>query len=79
MALILNWPREIAVPARLPCIRVPDAHATAAVQYLQVSLQPTGTHWMEEVNRDDYLGNDVGISSRDEFLQTGERKQGDSP
>ena len=55
------------------------ASPTAAVQYLQVSLQPTGTYWMEEVNRDDYLGNDVGINSRDEFLRTGVREQPENP
>ena len=55
------------------------ASLTAAVQYLQVSLQPTGTYWMEEVNRDDYLGNDVGINSRDEFLRTGVREQPGNP
>jgi mannose-6-phosphate isomerase-like protein (cupin superfamily) len=49
------------------------AHAHA--QYLQVSIQPAGTLWMEEVGRDDYLGNDIGIASRDEFLRTGVREK----
>jgi hypothetical protein len=39
--------------------------------WLQSSLQPTGTHWMEEVSDDDFLGNDIGINSRNEFLATG--------
>ena len=55
------------------------ASASGAVQYLQVSLQPTGTLWMEEVSGDDYLGNDVGIRSRDEFLRTGVREAGGGP
>ena len=50
----------------------------AAAQYLQVSLQPTGTLWMEEVGQDDYLGNDIGITSRNEFLRTGVREQSQS-
>ena len=49
----------------------PDADA----QYLQVSFQPTGTLWMEEVGQDDYLGNDIGITTRNEFLRTGVREQ----
>ena len=48
-----------------------DSHA----QYLQVSFQPTGTLWMEEVGQDDYQGNDVGITTRNEFLRTGVREQ----
>ena len=51
-----------------------DPPASAA-QYLQVAFQPTGTLWMEEVREDDYLGNDVGIDSRNEFLETGMREQ----
>ena len=50
----------------------------AAAQYLQVSLQPTGTLWMEEVSSDDYLGNDIGINSRNEFLETGVREPSQS-
>jgi len=30
---------------------------------------------MEEVSRDDYAGNDIGINSRNEFLRTGVRKK----
>jgi len=30
---------------------------------------------MEEVGRDDYLGNDTGINSRNEFLRTGVPKK----
>jgi hypothetical protein len=47
--------------------------------YVGVVLQPTGTLWMEEVGRDDYLGNDVGINSRNEFLRTGIREKARSP
>ena len=45
-----------------------------AAQYLQVSFDPGETLWMEEVAQDDYLGNDNGITSRNEFLRTGVRK-----
>jgi len=30
---------------------------------------------MEEVSKDDYLGNDLGINSRNEFLKTGVKKK----
>jgi hypothetical protein len=30
---------------------------------------------MEEVSEDDYLGNDIGINSRNEFLRTGVPEQ----
>lgn len=43
--------------------------------YLQASIQPGGVFWMEEVRDADYLGNDIGIVSRDEFLRTGVREQ----
>ncbi len=43
-------------------------------QYLQVSL-PGTTYWMEEAADPDYLGNDIGINSRNEFLRTGVREQ----
>ena len=46
-----------------------------AAQYLQVSVQPTGTYWMEEVAETDYLGNGIGMETRAEFLRTGERAQ----
>ena len=32
-------------------------------------------YWMEEVGSDDYMGNDIGITSRNEFLRTGVRKK----
>jgi hypothetical protein len=34
---------------------------------------------MEEVGKDDYLGNDIGITSRNEFLRTGVRKKSEQP
>ena len=43
-------------------------------QYLQVSL-PGTTYWMEEAGEADYLGNDIGITSRNEFLRTGVREK----
>ena len=49
----------------------PDGHG----HWLQVSVQPTGTYWMEEVGDEDYMGNDIGINSRDEFLATGVREK----
>ncbi len=49
----------------------PDDHG----HWLQVSVQPTGTDWMEEVGDEDYLGNDIGINSRNEFLATGIREK----
>lgn len=49
----------------------PDQHG----HWLQVSIQPTGTYWMEEVGDEDYLGNDIGIRSREEFLATGVREK----
>ena len=33
---------------------------------------------MEEVGYDDYIGNDSGITSRNEYLRTGLRKKGDA-
>jgi hypothetical protein len=53
----------------------PDASA----QFFQVSIGVTTTLWMEEVGRDDYMGNDNGIGSRAEFLRTGVRKKPDQP
>lgn len=47
--------------------------------YVQVSLQPTGTLWMEETSQADYLGNDIGIVTRNQFLRTGVREQQNSP
>jgi len=49
----------------------PDSHG----HWLQVSVQPTGTYWMEEVGDEDYLGNDIGINSRNEFLATGVKEK----
>jgi hypothetical protein len=46
-----------------------------AAQYLQVSVQPAGTYWMEEVGDTDYLGNEIGMGTRAEFLRTGVRAQ----
>ena len=43
--------------------------------FLQVSIQPAGVFWMEEVNDTDYLGNGNGLESRAEFLRTGVREQ----
>jgi hypothetical protein len=53
----------------------PDVSA----HFFQTSIGNTTTLWMEEVGRDDYLGNDVGITSRNEFLKTGVRKKIDPP
>jgi hypothetical protein len=47
--------------------------------FFQTSIGVTTAFWMEEVGRDDYLGNDIGITSRNEFLRTGVRKKGDQP
>ena len=52
----------------------PDASA----QYFQTSIGVTTTYWMEEVGYDDYMGNESGITSRNEFLRTGVRKKGDA-
>ena len=49
----------------------PDSSA----HFFQTSIGNTTTMWMEEVGRDDYLGNDTGIASRNEFLRTGIRKK----
>ena len=49
----------------------PDASA----HFFQTVTGTSTTLWMEEVSRDDYLGNDVGINSRNEFLRTGVRKK----
>lgn len=43
-------------------------------QYLQVSFLPTGTLWMEEVGDPDYLGNEIGMTTRTAFLRTGVRE-----
>jgi hypothetical protein len=51
----------------------PDASA----HFFQTSIGVTTTYWMEEVGYDDYMGNETGITSRNEFLRTGVRKKGD--
>jgi Cupin domain len=55
------------------------AAADASAQFFQTSIGVTTTLWMEEVGRDDYSGNDIGINSRSEFLRTGVRKKPDVP
>lgn len=52
------------------------ASDTEGTRVIQQSLSidgGSGVFWMEEVTSDDYLGNDIGISSRMRFLETGER------
>lgn len=49
----------------------PNGHA----HYFQVLTAPGRTLWMEEVNLDDYLGNDTGLTSRSEFIRTGVRNK----
>jgi mannose-6-phosphate isomerase-like protein (cupin superfamily) len=54
-------------------------HGAAADQqahFFQTTIGAPGTYWMEEVGRDDYQGNDIGINSRTEFLRTNVRKKG---
>ena len=51
----------------------PDVSA----HYFQTSIGNTSTFWMEEVGYDDYMGNDAGITSRNEFLRTGQRNKGE--
>jgi hypothetical protein len=46
-----------------------------SAQFFQVSIAPPQVYWMEEVGRDDYLGNDNGINSRNEFIRTGVMKK----
>lgn len=50
----------------------------ASAHYFQTSIGNTATWWMEEVGYDDYMGNDTGITSRNEYLRTGVRKKGDA-
>ena len=45
----------------------PDEHG----HWMQVSVRPSGVFWMEEVGDEDFLGNDIGINSRNEFMRTG--------
>ena len=49
----------------------PDSSA----HFFQTSIGVTTTLWMEEVGLDDYMGNELGITSRNEFLRTGVRKK----
>jgi Cupin domain len=53
----------------------PDASA----QFFQTSIGNTTTLWMEEVGVADYMGNDIGVTSRNEFIRTGIRKKADVP
>jgi hypothetical protein len=52
----------------------PDSTA----HYFQTTIGAAGTYWMEEVGKDDYLGNDIGIASRAEFIRSGVRKKPDT-
>jgi hypothetical protein len=52
----------------------PDSSA----QFFQTSIGVTTTLWMEEVGNDDYMGNDSGVNSRNEFLKSGVRKKYES-
>ena len=54
------------------------AASDASAQFFQVSIAPVPVFWMEEVGKADYMGNDIGIASRQEFLKTGERKKPES-
>jgi quercetin dioxygenase-like cupin family protein len=52
------------------------ASSTTAARHLNQTLSyggGTGTYWMEEVSDADYLGNDIGIASRNRYLETGVR------
>lgn len=51
------------------------AASDASAHFFQTSIGTGPTLWMEEVGKDDYLGNDIGITSRNEFLRTGIRKK----
>ncbi len=48
-------------------------------QYLQVSVLPSGTYWMEEVSDADYRGNGIGMETRAAYLRTGVREQRREP
>ena len=47
------------------------ADPNASAHFFQTAYANSQTLWMEEVGKDDYLGNDIGINSRNEFLRTG--------
>lgn len=51
------------------------ADVNESAHFFQTATVGSQTLWMEEVSRDDYLGNDIGINSRNEFLRTGVRKK----
>lgn len=55
------------------------AASDTSAHFFQTSIGVTTTLWMEEVGRDDYLGNDIGITSRNEFLRTGVRQKSEQP
>jgi hypothetical protein len=50
------------------------AHDVSAI-FFQTTIGTGQTLWMEEVSRDDYMGNDIGLTSRAEFLRTGVRQK----
>jgi len=51
------------------------ASPDSTAHFFQTAIGNSTTLWMEEVGRDDYLGNDIGINSRNEFIRTGVRKK----
>ena len=51
------------------------ASPNASAHFFQTAYANSQTLWMEEVSRDDYLGNDIGINSRNEFIRTGVKKK----
>lgn len=53
------------------------ASPDASAHFFQTSIGAGPTLWMEEVGRADYMGNDIGINSRTEFLRTGVRAKTD--
>ena len=56
-------------------------HGGAADQsghFFQTAIGESTTYWMEEVGRQDYMGYDNGLASREEFLKTGVRKKADA-
>ncbi len=51
------------------------ADVNESAHFFQTATVGSQTLWMEESGRDDYLGNDTGINSRNEFLRTGVKKK----
>ena len=51
------------------------ADVNESAHFFQTTTVGSQTLWMEEAGRDDYLGNDTGINSRNEFLRTGVKKK----